>query len=250
MSSGAEYYISRLENAALRHRAVNHPYLRALIDGSLPQHRQALIDLSEQLSSYSLSKIDLLKSLEDSLVAVEARESIRLNIVRAMGLYDLDTLQVLAGQGLDTTLVDGMPQHELFMDLTQALGGRHRQPGFPIRLWRNSLLALSSCPGGQEGLGALGLGSAMIDPLLYKVLHQTTHFIPHLSRADKTLLELNTHLPNPYVTIFRGPLVEMAQLPSNRPRIAHGMFEALELRACVWDWLYERASLRLDQVAL
>jgi pyrroloquinoline quinone (PQQ) biosynthesis protein C len=42
-----------LNSFALQHRAINHPYLKALAAGCLPQPRQAIADFAVQYQGYT-----------------------------------------------------------------------------------------------------------------------------------------------------------------------------------------------------
>ena len=246
-STIAEDYISRLESAALAHRALHHPYLRALASNALPLPRQAIIDFAEQYAHHLVPMTDFLSTIEVNLDSSEHRTKLRGAVVTALGLYNPETWEDLQRQGLRRTDADGIPQHELFWELVKGVGGRQRQPGFPVQSWKRSLLALSNIPGGQEGIGALGLGEALCEKHIYQVLRQAIGGAPHLFDSAPTVLSLHHYLPCAYRAHFNPILLELAQCPQGRQRLAAGMFEALELKACIWDWLYERASLRIEE---
>jgi|MDTC01.1.fsa_nt_gb hypothetical protein len=248
--SSSEHYVSRLKAAAFRHRAVRHPYLMALRSGSLPQHRRAVIDFAEQYSNYSSSFVPFLATLKPQLAQPEHRKIIAENLAEESGHYDEETLVELADAGIPSSDFNEVPHHELFVRFTKAVGAHPREPGFPVRQWQQSMLSLMAQPGGHEGVGALGLGTEFIVPTLYASIEQALRALPELSSYDTTFFALHGPVDERHQSELSAMAVELADSTNGRTRLARGMFEALELRACVWDWLHERATVRVQEATL
>ena len=243
----AQEYVNRLRSAALRHRAVNHPYLGALGSGGLPCHQQAVADFSEQYANYSGLFTTFLTTLEPQLNNPEHRSRIRDNIAEASGQYDSQSIAMLRDYGVPQEDFDGVAHHDLFMRFTRAVGGTTSQPSFAVRRWNQSMLQLMERPGGHEGVGALGLGTEFIVPRLYSHIERALDYLPTISSYDRTFFTIHGPVDEVHQNEFKAIAVDLCVTAAGRRRVARGMFETLEHRACLWDWLYERAFNRTQE---
>ena len=243
----AQQYVNRLRAAALRHRAVNHPYLAALASGGLPRHHEAVADFAEQYANYSGLFTTFLTTLEQQLSSAEHRSRIRENIQEESGQYDSQAIKMLEDCGLRQQDFDGVTHHELFMRFTRAVGGTTSQPSFAVRRWNQSMLQLMERPGGHEGVGALGIGTEFIVPRLYSNIERALDYLPSISSYERTFFTIHGPVDEAHQNELKAIAVELCMDAPGRRRVARGMFETLEHRACLWDWLYERAFNRTQE---
>ena len=249
LSGTSKEYIRRLRQAALHHRAVNHPYLQALSSAALPHHATAVTEFAEQYANYSGIFSQMLQTLEPALISEAHRGVIAENLSEESGHYNFETLETLADLGIKPQFFDGVPHHNLFMRFTRAVGGQPQPPSEPMRTWCESMLKMMAEPGGHAGVGALGLGTELIVPQIYRAIESALTYLPHLSTRDTVFFTLHGPVDSHHQEELIELATELAATPSDRRRIARGTFEALDHRALFWDWLNQRANVYLDKVA-
>ncbi|MFN9692962.1 MAG: iron-containing redox enzyme family protein [Synechococcaceae cyanobacterium] len=250
----AERAVDALVVAAHAHRAVRHPYLAALADGSLPDPAAALADFAHQYLGYSAHFPRYLTALISRLENPAHRQLLLANLTEESGHYEPDELATLADCGLQPHWFVGVPHPELFRRFHQAvhgtgdgaagvLAGVVSQGGEQLEVvcWREMLLAVLSLGSPAEAVGALGLGTEAIVSAIYPRLLRAIEQQGHLHPRDTVFFPLHTLVDDAHQASLREIAIAYAASEAGRADLARGMYKALALRDSFWSWLHERA---------
>jgi quercetin dioxygenase-like cupin family protein len=139
----AEEAVDALTATALNHRAVRHPYLAALADGTLPDPAWALADFARQYQGYAAHFPRYLTALISRLESPAHRQALLENLMEESGQYDTAELETLAGLGIKAEWIKGVPHPQLFERFCSAVAGADRD---------------AAAPEEPEVVGALALG--------------------------------------------------------------------------------------------
>ena len=101
-------FLHSLEVEALGHKAVQHPYLLALSEGTLRDPRCAVQDFAREYQGYSAWFPRFLSALEARLPS-DLRSILEENKEEEGGRYDEETLLEIEAAGLRREWVDGVP---------------------------------------------------------------------------------------------------------------------------------------------
>jgi len=118
----AARYVGRLSTEARAHRAVQHPYLVALREGTLPDTRFALTDFARHYYGYSAHFPRYLTAVISRLERAEHRKALLHNLVEEGGTYRDDDLAVLGRAGVDRAWIDGIAHPMLFRRFAESIG--------------------------------------------------------------------------------------------------------------------------------
>lgn len=242
--------IADLVEESLSHRAVNHPYLRALSDGDLPDTRWALTDFARHYYGYSLHFPRYLTTVIAKLEIAAHRNSLLENLTEESGIYGEEEYAELAAVGVEREWIEGIPHPQLFQRFREAAGitAPYAQDGEAIELicWRESFLGTLTYGSAAEALGSLGLGTENIVSTIYvpfvKALSRTS-FAPR----DTVFFPLHTAVDDHHQAALEEISLHFAALPSGKGDLRRGMIKALSLRSSFWDWMYERALACADE---
>ena len=241
-SASPEAWVGSLESEALTHRAVCHPYLRALRDGTLPDPTWALRDFARQYRGYSVAFPLYLKAVICRLEDPMHREALTDNLNEESGGYGEEELEELASIGVDRTWVEGVPHPELFMRFSDAMGVQpsdHVEP--MVACWRDQLLATLRDGSAAEALGALGLGTEHIVSTIYQSFVAACERDEGLSAQDAVFFTLHTAIDDDHQETLRQISLSYATTDAGRQALRLGMIKALVCRAAFWDWMHARA---------
>lgn len=241
--------IDDLVEEALCHRAVRHPYLKALSTGDLPSTQWALRDFADHYYGYSASFPRYLTAVISKLEAPGHRASLLQNLTEESGIYDDDEYAELAAAGIEREWIEGIPHPQLFLRFREATGiitpYCAQNEAIELACWRESFLSTLTFGSAAEALGALGLGTENIVSTIY------IPFVHALARVDlhprdTVFFPLHTavddHHQEALAAISRG----YAATPVGKGELRKGMIKALSLRSAYWDWMYERALACAD----
>lgn len=236
-------YVDSLVQEALQHPAVHHPYLHDLAAGRLPNLRQALHDFAQQYYGYSAHFPRFLTALISRLEQPAHRAALVANLTEESGQYEAPELAELSALGIDPRWIVGIPHPELFQRFREAMGVGHSgeaQIDLEVVCWREQVLALLSGSSAAEAVGALGLGTETIVPVIYQPFVAAVEALG-LAPRDRVFFLLHTAVDDHHQATLRQIAIDCAATPQGRLDLAKGMRKALALRHSFWSWLHQRA---------
>lgn len=242
VTSANAQFVEELAAEAVQHRAVTHPYLRALAGDSLPDTRWALQDFARQYRGYSLHFPRYLATTISRLTDPRHRTVLLENLREESGQYDEDDLEVLASVGIERSWVEGVPHPELFANFCQAMGVTDEdEEDVEVCCWREMFLAVLAQGSEAESVGAIGLGTETVVKSMYQ------NILPALSRAgvnarDGVFFPLHALVDDKHQHSLNSIAIDFAGTQQGRRDLEKGMRKALRLRAGFWDWMLERAE--------
>lgn len=243
LADTAAEFVRGLADESLRHRAVRHPYLRALADGSHPDVRWALADFARHYYGYSFSFPRYLTAVVSRLENPAHRKALLENLSEESGTYDDEELLVLETVGVKREWVEGIAHPLLFQRFADAMGvSRHGTvEADQVVCWRESFLQLLASGSPAEALGALGLGTENIVSTIYGPFVEAIGRIGDLTPRDTVFFPLHTEVDDHHQATLQAISTDFAQSDESRADLRRGMLKALQLRTAFWDWLHERA---------
>jgi pyrroloquinoline quinone (PQQ) biosynthesis protein C len=233
--------VDQLARQAVQHRAVQHPYLRALGDGTLPDLRWAVVDFADHYYGYSAHFPRYLTTVISRLEEPEHRAALLRNLTEESGSYEEHELRELATHGIEREWIEGVPHPALFHRFCQAVGARRSQSdgtADQVVVWREMLLSVLGHGSPAEAVGALGLGTEGIVREIYAPITRAIQRL-ELAPRDTVFFPLHTVVDDEH----RATLLSIATSYARRghPDLRRGMLKALQLRSAFWDWLHARA---------
>jgi len=252
LADTAAEFVRRLADESLLHRAVRHPYLSALSDGSHPDARWALTDFAWHYHGYSAHFPRFLTAVVSRLENPAHRKALLENLSEESGAYEEEELLALAAVGVEREWVDGIAHPLLFQRFADAMGvSRERATeADQVVCWRELFLQLLSSGSPAEALGALGLGTENIVRTIYGPFVEAIGRLGELSPRDTVFFPLHTTVDDHHQATLQAISGDFAQSDEGRAGLRRGMLKALQLRTAFWDWLHERAMnpARADEV--
>lgn len=233
--------VDQLAHQASQHRAVQHPYLRALGDGTLPDLRWALVDFANHYCGYSAHFPRYLTTVISRLEEPAHRAALLCNLTEESGRYEEDELRELAAHGIERAWIEGIPHPQLFRRFCDAIGAQRAQSdgnSDQVVVWREMLLSVLGHGSPAEAIGALGLGTEGIVREIYAPITRAVQRLG-LSPRDTVFFPLHTVVDDEH----QATLSSIAQFYARHAHVdlRRGMLKALQLRSVFWDWLYARA---------
>lgn len=236
-------FLERVSRQARSHRAVHHPYLRALASGALPDSRRALKDFARHYQGYSEYFPRYLRCTIDQLSVPGHREALTENLTEESGQYSAKDLAALRQAGIDPEWIVGVRHPELFQRFGDALGVERVDDdatAMEVICWREMFLGVLSEGSPAQSVGALGLGTEGVVSTMYR------YFLPAIERLgldpkDTVFFPLHTTVDDHHQATLLDIAGHYAQTAKGRNDLVKGMSKALYLRARFWDWLYARA---------
>jgi hypothetical protein len=240
----APEWVDGLSRQALAHRAVSHPYLRALATGDLPDLRWALADFARQYYGYSAHFPRFLAQTISQLTEPADRSGLLMNLTEESGDYGEEDLEKLQAAGIDPDWIVGVPHPELFSRFCSAMGvdlGGPSRDAVQVVCWREMFLEVLGGGSPAQAVGALGLGTESIVSTMYQ------QFLPALERLkipprDAVFFPLHALVDDHHQATLLEIAVRFAATPAGRRDLEKGMHKALFLRAGFWDWMLGRAT--------
>lgn len=236
--------VTRLIAASHQHRAVCHPYLQALARGDLPDPGGALRDFACHYHGYSSHFPRYLTALISRLEDGADREPLLANLGEERGHYSPPDLLRLQAAGVEPEWVVHIPHTELFLRFRRALGVGDGEPAveaLEVRAWRDLFLSVLSLGSAAEAVGALGLGTEGIVPLIYPPLRRAMERLGTVSPRDGVFFKLHTLVDDQHQASLLALARKLGASPRGRDDLALGMTKALALRDSFWNWLHQRA---------
>jgi len=233
-----------LNRFALKHRAINHPYLTALAAGNLPQPRQAIADFAVQYQGYTSWFPKYLTCVMSKLESDQHRAYFQENLEEESGNLDEETIQQLEALGIQEAWVQGIPHPILFRRFQVALGidARTQPLCTAAILWRKKFRMMLERATACEAIGAMGLGTESMVKYIYRPITTAIQKHTDLDREAYVFFELHSEVDDEHAELMMKVADDLAQDdPRNIQQIQRGMEQALELRAEFWDAMLIRA---------
>jgi len=243
-------FIAGLTAAALRHRAVDHPYLSALASGNLPDPIWALRDFAAHYVGYSSHFPRYLTATISRLGDPVHRLALIENLTEESGIYPEDELEELAANGIERAWIDGIPHPDLFHRFCEALDvDPDPDASLQVICWREMFLDILCGGSAAQAIGGLGLGTESIVSTIYQA------FLPAIERAglaprDAVFFPLHATVDDHHQATLLDISRDLARTEHGRRELEKGMHKALALRAGFWDILLERALRANDPAYL
>jgi pyrroloquinoline quinone (PQQ) biosynthesis protein C len=236
-------FVSQLAAESLRHRAVRHPYLIAMADGTFPDTRWALADFAQHYYTYSLHFPRYLTTVISRLENPEHRKALLENLTEESGIYEEEELEELAKFGVEHEWIKGIAHPLLFRRFSDAIGVRRSDVGESDQVvcWREQFLQVLSSGPPAEALGALGLGTENIVRTIYGPFVKAINRLGDISPRNAVFFPLHTAVDDHHQETLQQISADFAKSSEGRVSLRRGMLKALQLRCAFWDWLYERA---------
>jgi pyrroloquinoline quinone (PQQ) biosynthesis protein C len=235
--------VAALAAEARQHRAVHHPYLRALAQGEFGDTYAALSDFARHYHGYSAHFRRYLMTVVTRLGSPLHRDALLDNLSEESGSYAEEELGILAGIGIQRTWIEGIPHSQLFERFCRAVGvepGREEEAPEVVS-WREMLLSILQTGSPAEAIGAIGLGTENIVSSIYEPICRAIERVPALSAQATVFFPLHTAVDDHHQETLQQIAIDLAATPNGIRDLARGMRKALELRCTFWDWLEERA---------
>lgn len=234
-------FVADLARQASQHRAVRHPYLRALADGSLPD-AWALADFAVHYYGYSSHFPRYLTTVISRLEDPAHRAALLENLTQESGTYSPHELQELADHGIQREWIEGVPHPVLFARFCAAVGARTIDvvPEDQVVCWRELFLDVLGHGSAAEAVGALGLGTENIVREIYAPIARAISRLG-LPRRDTVFFPLHTVVDDEHQATLEEIACDFARTAEGRTGLRRGMLKALQLRSAFWDWLLDRA---------
>ena len=236
--------ISQLVAQSHQHRAVRHPYLRALGRGDLPDPRGALQDFARHYHGYSSHFPRYLTALISRLEDDSDRCMLLENVREESGCYSQQELGTLQTSGIQPEWVSDVPHPELFRRFRRALGVADDEPAEEhpeVIAWRELLLAVLSQGSAAEAVGALGLGTEGIVPVIYPAFVDALRGLGDVAPRDGVFFLLHTLIDDHHQASLQTLARKLGASRKGRRDLRLGMTKALALRDTFWSWLHQRA---------
>ena len=233
-------FIQSVSTKALNSAAVNHPYLRAICEGNLPNFDLALKDFAFQYGLYSTKFIRYVLAVTDNLSNTEHKKILLSNLAEEQGeTHDIQLPpEVLAS-------VTGQPHTNLFRRFQDAIGvnSSHRQTEQHSQIgsqWSQRFLEL--CKSNQyAGIGAIGLGTELIVSRIYDQILQGLITHSTLNPIERVFFDLHSQCDEKHAAQMLSIAKELAQDRTACEKIEYGATMAIEMRINFWDEMLERA---------
>jgi hypothetical protein len=233
-----------LVKEALEHRAVNHPYLKALANGEFENMEAVLKDFASQYGFYSSWFPRYLTAVISKLENPEFRTHLLDNLSEESGHLHEEDMEAVRALGIKDEWVQGIPHPKLFKRFQVAMGVDYSaQPDIEVDIWRDSFLSLMQGGSAVSAVGGIGLGTESIVKYIYKDIITAIEKHTNLSLEDYVFFPLHTEVDDEHGLILLDIAEKMAsQSPEEERELRKGMLKALNLRAAYWDDMYKRAK--------
>jgi pyrroloquinoline quinone (PQQ) biosynthesis protein C len=236
--------MNNLVNEALSHRAVQHPYLKALANGEFENMDKVIKDFATQYGYYSSWFPRYLTSVISKLENPEFRDHLLDNLSEESGHLHEEDMVAVRELGIKDEWVQGIPHPQLFRRFQKAMGvDSSAKPGIEVEIWRESFLSLIQDGSAVSAVGAIGLGTESIVKFIYRDIIQAIENHTDLTLEDYVFFPLHTEVDDEHGLILLDIAQKMAsESPEAERELRKGMLKALNLRAAYWDDMHERAK--------
>lgn len=244
-------YLRELQDEALHHEAVHHPYLIALSEGTFSDPREALRSFAQTYQGYNAWFPRFLEAVEARLPR-ELQSVLAGNKAEEVGSYDEETLCELEAAGLQREWIDKVPHPELFRRFQQALNvepDARVNSASPVGRWREELLKLLETDHPAAAVGALGLGTELVVSRMYASVLKGVDSFAQIRPEGRSFLVLHALVDDAHAESLLELSLHFAMDGEGRAALARGMRAALEMRADFWTELQSSPSSSKEDAA-
>lgn len=239
-------YVEGLKAEAENHRALHHPYLKHLAEGSFPDPIEALKDFTFQYLSYSHDFLRYLTVTISHLEDRKHRELLVNNLTEESGQIHEEDIENLKSIGINPDWIRGVPHPELFMRFLDALGmdqswRKKNEYCDEAKIWSKMFLNCCSSGGPAQAVGAMGIGTENIVKYIYKPILVCIKKFTNVSPRDRVFFDLHAELDDEHGEILSNIAVDYARFRRYRPALRNGMLMSLNLRVGFFDAMMVRA---------
>lgn len=233
--------VAFLIGEAESHRALHHPYLTALKDGTLPDPVGALRRFASEYAVYAKSFQNYLLLAMSKLEDQRHRSILLENLCEESGRIDEEELAEIAELGIQPEWVQGIPHPELYARFREAIGAVDTpETGDIAQTWKELFIAQLTQANAAEALGALGLGTESIVKYFYRPLIEAIRNHTDVSRRDAVFFELHAELDDEHGELMLRIAEDLiAEDEANYASMKQGMRKALGLRSLFCDRMLE-----------
>jgi len=227
------------------HRAVHHPYLKALAEGKFHNMHRILQDFAAQYGHYSAWFPRYLTAVISKLENDNHRRHLLNNLAEESGQLHEDDLEAIRALGIKEEWVKGIPHPQLFRRFQTAIGADpDAKPGIEVAIWRESFLALIQGNPAASALGAIGPGTESVVKHIYQPIIRSIRNHTSLSLEEYVFFPLHTEVDDEHGLILLDIAEDYAAHgPEQVLELRKGMLKALNLRASFWDDMMIRAQI-------
>ena len=184
-------HVAFLLGEAESHRALHHPYLTALKDGTLPDPAGALKRFASEYAVYAKSFQNYLLIAMSKLEDQQHRSILLENLCEESGMIEEEELAEIAELGIKPEWVQGVPHPELYARFREAIGAFDTpETGSIARTWKELFIAHLTQANAAEALGALGLGTESIVKFFYRPLIEAIRNHTDVSQKGRGLFRV------------------------------------------------------------
>lgn len=239
-----EGWIHALHAEASTHRAVRHPYLRALAEGTLPDPRGAVVDFAVQYSAYSYWFQRYLSGLIHQLDDASHRRCLIHNLTEESGHVAEEDLPAIVAAGIDPEWIDGVPHPALFKRFVDALGVEPAQSSWrqEVLTWRQLFLYLCSHGGAAVGVGALGFGTESVVAQIYKPITAAIERFVDVTARERVFFDLHATVDDAHGESLEQVARHFGATTAGQDALRFGALSALHLREAFYDAMLRRAE--------
>lgn len=237
----AAAFIERKCAESLSSRAVNHPYLKALCAGSLPDMGRALQDFAFQYGLYSSRFSEYLSRVISSLSSPNHQKMLSANLAEEQGgAPDVPLLPEV----LETVI--GQPHSLLYKRFQVAAGvdaayrSKASQSLAAVE-WQQQFLALCGM-NEHVGIGAIGIGTELIVSGIYRQVLTCLKKHSDIADVDRVFFDLHSECDDQHAAEILLITQELATSSAACEKIEYGINTAINLRVAFWDDMLVRAK--------
>ncbi len=233
-------FIKRISSEALNSAAINHPYLRAISKGDLPNIDLALKDFAFQYGLYSAQFTHYVSAVIENISNPEHKRILQSNLAEEQGdTHDVELpADVLAS-------VIGQPHTNLYCRFQEALGvdANYRKTSQQCQtglLWRQQFLQLCKM-NEYVGVGAIGIGTELIVSRIYKQVLEGLKKHSNLTMIERVFFDLHSECDEQHAAQMLVIAEDLSHSATTCEKIEHGVRAAIDMRVAFWDEMLERA---------
>lgn len=241
-------FLKKMSVDVLESRAVKHPYLTAMSEGTLPNIEWALQDFAFQYGLYSRKFIHYLSAVIENLDKPEHKEILRGNLAEEQGnVHDIDLpTDVLAS-------IAGQPHTLLYRRFQESLGiDKHYRETTPqcqaALLWSQQFLHLCQT-NKYVGIGAIGIGTEFIVSSIYRQILECIKAHSDLTITQRIFFDLHSDCDEEHAAQILLIAEDLAIDTAACEQIEYGVNMAITMRSLFWDKMLERAKTLSTPIA-
>lgn len=236
--------IEHLQEEALNHESLNHPYLISIRDGNFKNNKLILSDFAGQYGYYSSYFQKYLRILISKIEKKSDKSVLLHNLQEEQGNIDEEELKEIEKLGIKKEWVDGIDHPTLFKRFQNAIGVKDNVSiGQEVSIWRDQLLFLMETNSPEMCLGILGLGTEFIVKHIYKYIINGIENHTNLQLYDYAFFPLHTEVDEEHSKILLDITKDRINNDiKNETYVRYGMLFALEMRKVFFDYMLLRAK--------